>query len=145
MSHKHLTCTELHQTFTVSSDSKKGGRRHVIATSEIPAYNEPQETKVTEPFNGQVQAYAHVSPQGTPAVAIADSRNELGYVETSDESSTEQSVSTKAVTGSLLKGFNFDDLSEVVCSVITEYNYKEAKTVHSLEDTRTYYDGYNIK
>ena len=151
MSRKNLTCTEAHEIFTVSSpDSKEGGRtnkRHVIVTSGIPAGHHVQEAKLTEPhqFNGQVHVHAHVLPQGRPAAVVAASKNELSYLKPSEEEGINTLISTEGVTGSLLKGFNYHNQSEVVCSAITENSNKEAKTVYSLLDKRVYYDGYSIK
>uniref|UniRef100_A0A1X7TUD7 Uncharacterized protein n=1 Tax=Amphimedon queenslandica TaxID=400682 RepID=A0A1X7TUD7_AMPQE len=152
MSHKNLV-TELHETFTVSSpNSKEGGRpnrRHVIVTPGIPEHCQAQEAKLAEPqqFNGQVHVHvqSQVLPQGTPAAVVADPKNELSYLKPSGEETKQFDVSTKAVTGCLLKGFYYHNQPQVVCGAITEYSNKEAKTVYSLQDKRVYYDGYSIK
>lgn len=156
MLQKNLTVTEVHETFTVSSpNSKEGGRpnrRHVIVIPEIqegPELYEAQEAKLAEPhqFKGQVHVHvqSQVLPQETPAAVVADSRNELSYLKPPGEETKQFDVSTKAVTGSLLKGFSFHNQPEVVCGAITENSNKEAKTVYSLQDKRVYYDGYSIK
>ena len=136
---RHLLYTELKEPIKVSSpESPESGRTYRRYVDQ--PHNQGKVT-VIEPFKSV-----------SPPVSAADGSNELSYLMPSElEESEKQS---NVLTGSLLKGFSYDKLSEVVktdknyevvCSVITEYSYKEAKTVHSLEDTRTYYDGYNIK